>query len=125
MGNEINKRGSDMKKIVLILCFISGLAGCVTTQQDRAAMRGGAVGATAGAVIGSSTGDTGKGAVIGGMLGAAAGVLLQQNQRQATPQPRQAAPSRQYIEHRSNQRYDRQESDDGEQGYRRSEHEDD
>ncbi|MDQ6953439.1 MAG: glycine zipper domain-containing protein [Mariprofundaceae bacterium] len=113
-----------MKKIVLILCFISGLAGCVTTQQDRAAMRGGAVGATAGAVIGSSTGDAGKGAVIGGILGAATGVFLQQNQRQAAPQ-RRTSPSRQYVEQRSNQRHYSQESDDGEQGYRRSEHEDD
>jgi len=124
MGNKTNHGEVYMKKTLIILCFISGLTGCVTTQQDRAAMRGGAVGATAGAVIGSSTGDAGKGAAIGGILGAAAGVLLQQNQRQAAPQ-RRTNPPRQYVEQRSNQRYDRQESDDGEQGYRRSEHEDD
>ncbi len=50
------------------------LAACGTSTTDRAAS-GGLLGAGAGALVGSLSGDAGAGAVIGGVAGAAAGAL--------------------------------------------------
>ena len=50
------------------------LAACGTTPGDRA-LSGGALGAGAGAAIGSLSGNVGAGALIGGALGAATGAL--------------------------------------------------
>jgi len=51
------------------------LSACGTTRSDRA-ISGGLLGAGAGAVIGSATGNAGTGAIIGGVAGAAAGAVV-------------------------------------------------
>lgn len=50
------------------------LAGCGTTTGDRT-VSGGLLGAGTGALIGSLSGDAGKGAIIGGLAGATLGAL--------------------------------------------------
>jgi osmotically inducible lipoprotein OsmB len=61
---------------VLLAVFAASLAvaGCGTTPAERG-VSGGALGAGAGAAIGSLSGNAGAGAVIGGVSGAAAGLL--------------------------------------------------
>jgi len=60
-----------MKKQVIVLATISGLAlaGCTTTQ-------GALVGGTAGAVVGAATTNSLGGAIVGAGVGAIAGAIL-------------------------------------------------
>lgn len=62
-----------MKKVVVFAAIIS-LAGCGYTPGARA-LSGGAIGAGAGAIIGSTTGGVGNGALIGGVIGALGGAI--------------------------------------------------
>jgi hypothetical protein len=55
------------------------LAGCGTTQEDRA-ISGGAIGAGAGGVAGALTGAPVAGALLGGAAGAAGGAFTNPNQ---------------------------------------------
>ena len=54
------------------------LAGCGTTQQDRA-LSGGAIGAGGGALAGALVGHPAAGALLGGAGGAAAGAYTDPN----------------------------------------------
>lgn len=87
------------KQIVIVLAVALAVAGCATplTTREKGALTGGAIGAGAGAVIGSTTGHAGTGALIGAGVGAVSGALIgdamQANeQRQAAPAPPPAAP---------------------------------
>ena len=62
-----------------VLLAALALAGCGTSQQDRA-LSGGAIGAGAGAVAGSLAGAPVEGALIGGALGAGTGAVTSPNQ---------------------------------------------
>jgi outer membrane protein OmpA-like peptidoglycan-associated protein len=76
-----------MHKLILVACII-GLSGCVTTQGQQGAVKGGAAGAIGGGllgtVIGGATGSDNKGrdaaigAAIGGVLGAVIGQRMNQ-----------------------------------------------
>src|SRR5947208_15478934 len=80
-----------MKRLISTLSLVALLGGCAAplTAREKGALGGGALGAGAGALIGSSIGhhNTGKGALIGGGIGALGGGLIGdqmegQNQRQ-------------------------------------------
>src|SRR5215510_11515783 len=80
-----------MKQLIGVLSLAVLLGGCATplTEREKGALGGGALGAGAGAIIGSAMGDhrAGKGALIGGALGALGGAAVGdqmegQNQRQ-------------------------------------------
>ncbi|WP_460448827.1 hypothetical protein [Alsobacter sp. SYSU BS001988] len=64
-----------MKKWIAIGAVALTLAGCGSTQGDRALV-GGAMGATAGAVIGGLATGRAGGAVAGGIIGAAGGAMV-------------------------------------------------
>lgn len=62
-----------MKKFLIILPLIAGLAACETQEQNQVA------GTLAGAAIGASvsnSGDKSKGIIIGGLTGLAAGTVI-------------------------------------------------
>jgi len=99
-----------MRLMMMMFCVLLGLSACVTTAQDQAALRGGMVGATAGAVIGADTGHAAQGAVVGGAIGAAAGVLLQQHNQQV--RSHSVAQPRQYQQAEQRTRVRRVEHDD-------------
>ena len=63
-----------MRRLSLLLIATLGLAGCGYNTTDRA-VSGGLLGAGAGAVVGSLSGNAGTGALIGGAAGAAGGAL--------------------------------------------------
>lgn len=69
-----------MKRLLSMLSLAALLGGCAAplTQTEKGALGGGALGAGAGAIIGSSIhhGSPGKGALIGGALGALGGGLV-------------------------------------------------
>lgn len=62
-----------MKNIIAALMMSGAVAGCTATQQG--AVAGGAIGATAGAIVADDD-DRLEGALIGGAIGAAAGALI-------------------------------------------------
>jgi hypothetical protein len=62
-----------------VLLAALALAGCGTSQQDRA-LSGGAIGAGAGAVAGAVVGAPVAGAALGGAGGAATGAFTEPNQ---------------------------------------------
>ncbi|GGH27537.1 hypothetical protein GCM10007036_36110 [Alsobacter metallidurans] len=72
-----------MKRFLVISAVALALAGCGSTQGDRALV-GGAMGATAGAVIGGLATGRAGGAVAGGLIGAAGGAIVG---AATTPQP--------------------------------------
>jgi uncharacterized protein YcfJ len=69
-----------MKRLIGTLSLVVLLGGCAAplTAREKGALGGGALGAGAGAIIGSSVGhrNAGKGALIGGALGALGGGLV-------------------------------------------------
>ena len=65
---------STLKTLALGAVLAASLSACGTTTGDRA-VSGGLLGAGAGGLIGSLSGDAGTGALIGGVAGAAAGAL--------------------------------------------------
>ncbi len=78
-----------MKKIILLsaaLAFAAPLAGCGTTQGDRAA-GGAAIGGATGALVGAAaSGGRPGGVLAGAIVGAAAGGIIGANS--APPPPR-------------------------------------
>jgi osmotically inducible lipoprotein OsmB len=64
-----------MNRILAVSALALALAGCGTTQGDRA-LTGAALGGAAGAVIGGVSSGTAGGAVVGGAMGAAGGAML-------------------------------------------------
>ena len=78
-----------MKRLLGVLSLAILLGGCAAplSEREKGALGGGALGAGAGAIIGSAMGDhrAGKGALIGGALGALGGAAVgdqMQGQRQ-------------------------------------------
>lgn len=69
-----------MKRLALVLVIIAPLAACGTSPGERA-VSGGLLGAGAGALVGSASGNTGAGALIGGGVGAAGGALTAPSRR--------------------------------------------
>ena len=69
-----------MKRLIGVLSLAVLLGGCAAplTTREKGVLGGGALGAGAGAIIGSSIGhhNTGKGALIGGAIGALGGGLV-------------------------------------------------
>ena len=65
-----------MKKIVLAVAMVAGLAACNTTEQQDRAIVGGALGAAAGSVVGAATTGTAGGALVGAGVGAVGGSVL-------------------------------------------------
>jgi uncharacterized membrane protein len=94
-----------MKLITVLLLSFLMLTACATPQQERAAARGGAVGAVAGAVIGAPNDRMVEGAVIGGVIGAAAGAIL--------VQPKQSPPVQRhrYERHAQKDMYEHEEDE--------------
>ena len=64
-----------MKKILLASTFALALAGCGSTQSDRA-LTGAALGGVAGAAIGGAATGSGGGALAGAAIGAAGGAAV-------------------------------------------------
>ena len=64
-----------MKKIFIASTFALALAGCGTTQGDRA-LGGAALGGATGAVVGGLASGTAGGALAGGAIGAAGGAII-------------------------------------------------
>ena len=64
---------------IAFLVAATALAGCGTTQGDRA-LSGGAIGAAGGAVIGALVGAPAVGAVVGAGAGAVAGAATSPSQ---------------------------------------------
>jgi uncharacterized protein YcfJ len=67
-----------MKRVISILSLMALLGGCAApiSQRERSTLTGGALGAGAGALIGSALGRPGRGALIGGGIGALGGAAL-------------------------------------------------
>lgn len=68
-----------MKKFLMILPLVAGLAACETQEQSQVA--GTLTGAALGAAV-SSDGDKSKGIIIGGLTGLAVGTLIGQRDAQ-------------------------------------------
>lgn len=93
-----------MKRLISVLSLVTFLGGCAApiTQRERSTLTGGALGAGAGALIGSALGRPGRGALIGGGIGALGGAALGdqmegQYQRQET-QSREVEEQRRELE---------------------------
>ncbi len=69
-----------MKRLTLALAIVAPLAACGSSPGERA-VSGGLLGAGAGALVGSASGNTGAGALIGGGVGAAGGALTAPSRR--------------------------------------------
>jgi outer membrane lipoprotein SlyB len=70
-------RSNPMKKTLLAGVLLVVSCGCDTmSNTDKGLLGGGALGAGAGALIGSATGHAGAGALIGGAAGAVGGALV-------------------------------------------------
>ena len=67
-----------MKRVISILSLTALLGGCAApiTHRERSTLTGGALGAGAGALIGSAIDRPGRGALIGGGLGALGGAAI-------------------------------------------------
>lgn len=81
-----------MRKAVLVMAALVGLAGCTQTQQG--AVVGGLGGAAIGSVV-AAPGSRTEGALVGGAVGAVAGALI----------GRASEPGRCYYRDRYGQRY--------------------
>ncbi len=93
------KREHGMVRIMMLLGLVMLVASCSTplSTREKGALAGGAIGAGAGAVIGSTTGHTGTGALIGAGVGVLSGALIgdamqADEQRQAAPVQPPAPP---------------------------------
>jgi outer membrane lipoprotein SlyB len=68
-----------MKKFLIAIPMIAGLAACDGTTANQGALTGAALGAAAGAAV-SGDDDKVQGAIVGGLTGAAAGNYIGQTQ---------------------------------------------
>ena len=105
-----------MKLVIMTWLSLFMLSACATPQQERAATRGGAVGAVAGAVIGAPNDRMVEGAVIGGVIGAVAGAAL--------AQPEHSPPVQHYRYERHVQKEAYEHEDDEFEHYERRHYED-
>ena len=68
------------KKLIVLVAALAGALGvsaCETPQQQTGTLAGGAIGAGAGALIGSAvSGGSAGGAIAGGIIGAGTGALV-------------------------------------------------
>jgi len=87
------EKGRFPCRILTALSLALLMVGCSTplTTREKGALAGGAIGAGAGAVIGSASGHTGTGALIGAGVGVVSGVLIG-DAMQANEQRQAAAP---------------------------------
>jgi hypothetical protein len=69
-------RNSLIAVVLGVVLLLAGCAGAPLTTREKGTLAGGAVGAGAGALIGSAAGAPGAGAAIGGVLGAGGGYLV-------------------------------------------------
>jgi osmotically inducible lipoprotein OsmB len=124
-----------MKRIVGIMSLVVLLGGCAApmTTREKGVLTGGALGAGAGALIGSQLGHhAGKGALIGGALGALGGGLVGdqmqgQEQRQNTQSSELEENRRELDKQRreiDNLRRDRYGSEGRDQRYNRDRYDD-
>ena len=115
-----------MKRVISILSLTALLGGCAApmSQREKSTLTGGALGAGAGALIGSALGRPGRGALIGGGLGALGGAVIGdqmegQSQRQDThareleEQQREIARQRRELEDLQRRRSDSYDDDRG------------
>jgi uncharacterized protein YcfJ len=72
-------RNPSLPLLAAAALALSGCAGMTDTQQRT--LSGAGVGAAGGAVIGSFSGNAGKGALIGTAVGAVGGYAYDQNQK--------------------------------------------
>lgn len=82
--------GRVMRKLIVLAVIAIIFSACASgglTTREKATLGGGALGAGAGAIIGSATGQAGTGALIGGGIGALTGAILG-DQLQAAQQPK-------------------------------------
>ncbi|WP_439595193.1 YMGG-like glycine zipper-containing protein [Falsiroseomonas sp.] len=82
-------------RALLLAAPILALAACSDpNDRNQRALAGGALGAGAGALIGSVTGSAGRGALIGGALGAVGGALTPAPEPERIPQDPYVAQQR-------------------------------
>lgn len=82
-GEDTTMRKHATPRILLAAVLIGGLSGCADmSDTGRRTATGAGVGAAAGGLVGSLSGDFGWGALIGAGVGAAGGYLYDQ-QRQS------------------------------------------
>ncbi len=90
------------RNLMVAILVIAVAAGCARplSQREKGAVGGGALGAGAGAIIGSQKGHAAEGAAIGGVLGALAGGLLgdQADKQQAVNEATQERIGQQQAE---------------------------
>jgi osmotically inducible lipoprotein OsmB len=104
-------RRINMKRLISAFALTAILGGCAApiTQRERSTLTGGALGAGAGALIGSAVGHPGRGALIGGGLGALGGAAIgdqmegqyqrqESHARELEEQQREIARQRQELE---------------------------
>ncbi|MEM8665513.1 MAG: bacteriocin [Pseudomonadota bacterium] len=65
-----------MKKTLLAVALIAGLAGCTSTREGDRALVGGAIGAATGATIAAATGASAGGTIAAATVGAAGGAVV-------------------------------------------------
>jgi Glycine zipper len=74
-------RGSYVRKSLIAallgaVLLLAGCSGAPLTTREKGTLAGGAIGAGAGALVGSAAGAPGAGAAIGGVLGAGGGYVV-------------------------------------------------
>lgn len=101
-----------MKRLMSVLSLALLLGGCSAplTYREKGALGGGALGAGAGALIGSAFHRPGQGALIGGGLGALGGVAV--GDQMEGQYQRQESQSREVAEQRRELDRQRREIDD-------------
>lgn len=90
---------SGAARVAAVAALGVALAACSTplTTREKGALAGGAIGAGAGAIVGSQVGHTGTGALIGAGVGAVSGAVIgdaiqRAEQREAAASPPTAPP---------------------------------
>jgi|GEM_PF-6711079 len=109
-----------MKQLPLILLLCLGLTACATDEQTNAAVRGGAIGAAAGAVMSEQPVE---GALVGGAIGAATGAVLADPHRRDDRGYRREDDRGDY--HRDRGRHEGEYRHEGDDGYRHYRYRDD
>ncbi|WMS42071.1 hypothetical protein RDV64_18670 [Acuticoccus sp. MNP-M23] len=65
-----------MKKTLLAIAMIAGLAGCNSNNEGDRALVGAGLGAATGAVVATAAGANAGGALVGAGIGAAGGAIV-------------------------------------------------
>jgi len=80
----VGNKEETMKRISLVVILAISIAflGCASmSDTEKRTLGGGAIGATAGGIIGSMSGNFGWGAVIGAAAGVAGGYIYDQHEK--------------------------------------------